>query len=383
MLTLITVFMNKILFFVVSILLAVTLSGCRDNNGDEYLVKLFPSEGGVSEGEGAYAKESVVTVIATPNEDYEFENWREYYTGEILSQEANYSFTITKDIGLVAYFKETTENIIFIDEHENFEMSVIANYSSTIPLNQLSILTRYIGDLFLNEGISKDKSGANNQGGITQMVINTHDLENRGIYEEIQGGGPHIWIAKQPSEDSIIYPWANPKDELTFQMYASVPIVELEDKDGNTANSGFTATQAPVTQLSFGFYLHDDTSDGTLAYIIPVYESRGTYQESANNSDTYVSFISTPLEASSNYISKAQESASLQEIPFVEKKFFKVVIKPENILKAIRDTNIDLSEDLSNYKLTFAGVLFELPNYVKDGHNISMVYVSDFSAYVK
>lgn len=376
--------MNKLrtILFSGAILLVISFSGCEKEK-NEYLVTLHPSNDGTTEGEGMFAAGSSVTVVATANEDFEFSNWREYFSGEVVSSDANYTFTISENVELTAYFADAAEKIMMIRESENVDMPIIANYTTPVPLDKLKLMTRYIGDLFLTEGISKEKSGVTNQNGKTQMVINTQDLEDRGLYSAIQGGGPHIWIAKQPSPDSIFYPWAEPTNELVFQMNASVPFVELRDEDGNTASSGFTAGQAPVTQLSFGFYLFDESSNSTFAYIAAVYESRGTYQESANNSDTYVSFVSSPLEESSLYITKAPESASLQEVPFSGEKFFKMQIKPENLLKAIRDTNMGLSEDLSNYRLTFAGVLFELPNYVEDGHNTSMVNVSDFSVYVK
>lgn len=265
---------------------------------------------------------------------------------------------------------------------ENMNMPIIPNYTEPIDSDKLVIITRYIGDLFLKEGIAKEKSGATNSDGDTRMVINTQDLEGRGLYSAIRGGGPHIWIAKRSSIENRLNPWAE-TDELVLQMNAAVPYVELRDKDGRTSEHGFTAEQAPVTQLSFGLYLHDQSTQKTFAYIIPVYESRGTYAESANNSDTYVSFISSPLEDSSRYITKDSDSERLQFKPFSEKKFFKVSLTKENLLKGIRDTDAGMSEDLSNYQVTFIGVLFELPNYVENGHNTSMVEVSDFSVSIK
>lgn len=367
---------------IASILITINISGCVKNDLTKYSVILFSSNGGLVEGAGQYASGSSVTVVAIADKDYEFSNWREYLSGEVLSTDSSYTFKVSGDIELVAYFEDAVEKIM-IYESENKDIPVIADYSTTVPLDRLQIMTRYIGDRFLTEGISSEKSGAVSLDGKTQMVINTQDLESRGLYDAIRGGGPHIWIAKQPSLDSILHPWAEPANELIFQMKAAVPLVELTDKNGNMASSGFSANLAPVTQLCFGFYLYDESSERTFAFIIAVYESRGPYQESANNSDTYVSFVSSPLEESSLYITKAPESVLLQSEPFIEEKFFKVIITRDNLMKAIRDTNIGLSEDLSNYRLTFAGVIFELPNYVEDGHNTSMVNVSDFSVYIR
>ena len=372
----------KKILFVINLLILTSISACVKNDIPEYTLELYASTGGISEGQGKFIEGSSVTAVAMANENFEFSNWREYYSGEIVSTDASYAFSITKNISLIAYFTEASEKIMMVSESENIDMPIIPNYGTNVPKDKFQILTRYIGDLFINEGISQDKSGVVNQDGNTQAVINTHDLEQRGIYEPIVGGGPHIWMSKRPSDELRFNPWAD-NEKLVLQMNAAVPLVALTDKDGNTANSGFTANQAPVTQLSFGFYLYDESSKKTFAYIIPVYESRGTYQESANNSDTFVSFVSSPLEESSEYITKSPESARLQSTPFSEKKFFKVSLTRENLLKGINDTNADMSTDLSNYQVTFIGVLFELPNYVKDGHNISMVDISDFSVYIQ
>ncbi len=372
----------KKILFVINLLILTSISACVKNDIPEYTLELYASTGGISEGQGKFIEGSSVTAVAMANENFEFSNWREYYSGEIVSTDASYTFSITKNISLIAYFTEASEKIMMVSESENIDMPIIPNYGTNVPKDKFQILTRYIGDLFINEGISQDKSGVVNQDGNTQAVINTHDLEQRGIYEPIVGGGPHIWMSKRPSDELRFNPWAD-NEKLVLQMNAAVPLVALTDKDGNTANSGFTANQAPVTQLSFGFYLYDESSKKTFAYIIPVYESRGTYQESANNSDTFVSFVSSPLEESSEYITKSPESARLQSTPFSEKKFFKVSLTRENLLKGINDTNANMSTDLSNYQVTFIGVLFELPNYVKDGHNISMVDISDFSVYIQ
>lgn len=373
----------KVLLFSGLLILMISFTGCSDDdNENSKSVTLHTSTGGTVEGEGMYDEGSSVTVFATPNEDYQFSNWRNYDSGEIVSDNADYKFNIIEDRSLIAYFEEFLEKTFLVTESENMNMPIIPDYATTVPLNTLKLMTRYIGNLFIDNGIDIDNSGVVNVNGTTQMVINTQDLDNRGLYTPIVGGGPHIWIAKRHSVDDRVNPWAE-NDKLTFQMNASVPFVELTDPNGNTASSGFSADLAPVTQLSFGLYLFDQSTQKTFAYIIPVYESRGTYQESANNTDTFVSFVSSPLEDSSTYITKAPESERLQMEPFSDKRFFKVSLTRENLLKGIRDTNTGMSENLANYQVTFMGVLFELPNYVENGHNITMAEVSDFLIYMQ
>ncbi|MBO7618770.1 MAG: C10 family peptidase [Bacteroidales bacterium] len=61
-----------------------------------------PEEGGAVAGAGTYEGGTVITVTATPNEGYLFAYWSEY--GEPVSSEAAYSFVVTSDRNLEAFF---------------------------------------------------------------------------------------------------------------------------------------------------------------------------------------------------------------------------------------------------------------------------------------
>ncbi|MFO7882374.1 MAG: hypothetical protein R6U52_07545 [Kosmotogaceae bacterium] len=67
-------------------------------------VSASPLDGGQVSGEGTFEDGSEVTVVATPNEneDWEFVNWTE--NSQIVSEDSEYSFIITQDRELVANF---------------------------------------------------------------------------------------------------------------------------------------------------------------------------------------------------------------------------------------------------------------------------------------
>ena len=67
-----------------------------------YNIQTFPEE--MTSGSGSYERNFFVTVSATPNEGYKFINWTE--NGEVVSEEAEYSFEITENRNLVANFEE-------------------------------------------------------------------------------------------------------------------------------------------------------------------------------------------------------------------------------------------------------------------------------------
>lgn len=60
------------------------------------------TEGGTIEGAGTYEACSTCTLTATPNEGYNFVHWTE--NGEVVSTEATYSFMVTGNRNLVAFF---------------------------------------------------------------------------------------------------------------------------------------------------------------------------------------------------------------------------------------------------------------------------------------
>ena len=59
---------------------------------------------GIIAGAGTYSQGDTVTLTVTANEGYKFVNWTE--NGDVVSEEAEYSFEITKDRNLVANFEE-------------------------------------------------------------------------------------------------------------------------------------------------------------------------------------------------------------------------------------------------------------------------------------
>lgn len=370
----------------VSMLMLFCLSCASKESSQNYKIQLtvYPANAGTVTGDNGTLKiGEKANITATANPGYVFSNWQVAGTSNVFSTEAVHGWVVNKDVSLIAVFKKESENSL-IDIFEQQKLDIVANYGmggASLPKNVLQLRTRYIGDDFLHNGISRENSGVVNDNGNVHMVINTKDLLRRGLYKEITGGGPHMWMSKDFERG--VFPWSKKGDYLRFKIDAAVPFVRLEDPNGNTGNTNFKSNKAPVTQLCFGFYLRDNQSGITFAYIIALYESRGTYKETANANDTFVNFVSTPVETSSKFITVPASSTLLQSVPFSDKRNFEVQIKRENIEKVIAASNALLSTDLTKYELTMAGLMFELPNYVLNGHNTSEVMVSNFQVSIE
>ena len=69
----------------------------------EVTTKSEPDEGGTTSGGGTYGYNEEVTVTATSNEGYTFQNWTK--DGAVVGTETNYTFNVTSDITLVANFE--------------------------------------------------------------------------------------------------------------------------------------------------------------------------------------------------------------------------------------------------------------------------------------
>lgn len=78
-------------------------------NSYEVAVEAQPEEGGTVAGSGIYDYGTTVTVSASPNEHYEFVNWTE--NGVMVSNSAEYTFTLNGDRHLVANFAHESYTI--------------------------------------------------------------------------------------------------------------------------------------------------------------------------------------------------------------------------------------------------------------------------------
>jgi uncharacterized repeat protein (TIGR02543 family) len=67
-----------------------------------------PTAGGTTDGEGAFASGTSVTVSAAPNTGYTFINWTDQATGSILSTSPAYTFALSANRSLIANFAINT-----------------------------------------------------------------------------------------------------------------------------------------------------------------------------------------------------------------------------------------------------------------------------------
>ena len=87
----------------------------------EITAEADPEEGGSVTGAGTYNYGETVTMTATPNVDFRFENWT--IGDEVVSEESEYTFTAEQNMHLVAHFVST----VSINESDELAISVYPN----------------------------------------------------------------------------------------------------------------------------------------------------------------------------------------------------------------------------------------------------------------
>lgn len=78
-----------------------------------YTVTLSCNDGGEVEGDGTYKRGKNVTVVARPNDGYEFDGW--YKGSSKVSSNAKYTFTVTDNTTLEAVFVIVSDEVDVLD----------------------------------------------------------------------------------------------------------------------------------------------------------------------------------------------------------------------------------------------------------------------------
>ena len=106
-----------------------------ENPPEQFIVELSsnPAEGGTTNGGGTYDLDASVTVTASANEGYSFTNWSE--GTNIVSDNENYTFTITENRELVANFTENPPEQFIVELSANPAEGGTTNGGGTYDLD--------------------------------------------------------------------------------------------------------------------------------------------------------------------------------------------------------------------------------------------------------
>jgi hypothetical protein len=202
-----------------------------------------PANAGTVEGDGTYNYGASCTVIARPNQRYEFINWTE--DGVEVSTEQSYTFTVTADRTLVANFAMPMVEIrATVDPEEAASISGTGTYAygETVTLT----LDRNEDWAFVNwtengEVVSEE---------MTYTFVATESRDLVAHFNFTEG------IGEQSANSLVIYP--NPvSDKLTVEAQEAIGTIEIYNLMGavvySQKNCG-NKVEINTTDLQSGIY---------------------------------------------------------------------------------------------------------------------------------
>jgi len=256
-------------------------------------------------------------------------------------------------------------NSLYVDDytfHYNKPHLIVrhmgANQANTIPQYDVGYYTGFdpTGNRYYTTRSAKDGQlweGVNAyqmQGSQTGIMLNSWSFPEKAVV----GGGPHaVWsYLWNPQSNDTPKPWRYlDGSELTVQTLIKVPHAAYW-------NGG-------VGQVSFVIYGQDISNPShpkLLAYLINIYDNRGSYQYNIGNDGS--PFVSTPIE-NNPVVSQSQFSHGFQSQPWSQYKFFRAHISESNLINAINLLNQNsgynyMSTDPRDYQITSIHLLVEI-----------------------
>jgi len=248
----------------------------------EVAVTSYPEQVGSLTGAGTYYKDKYATVTAGSATGYYFAGWYQattespYYTGKALSEDANYTFTVTDNTNLVAV------------------------YSQSPVLKATVNFTSFYGQVLISMQLNScDRvafpSGPSRYG----YSFTGWSMTEDGLREQIEGGSSVITV-------SPVYTL----DDMTYQ----VNVTQGTGGGSYKINDVVTAKAAnPEEGMKF-LYWKDDTSGKILSYL-------STYQFYAMDDISITAYYdSTSVSVDANGIAgvvKIKTNSSTQRTSFV------------------------------------------------------------------
>jgi hypothetical protein len=227
----------------------------QGSGGYTISVRANPEEGGNVTGSGTYVQDIPITLIATPNEGYEFTNWTE--NGVIQCLTNQYEFVVDRNRVLVANFEQLPVFTISASAGENGSIDP----QGDIQVVKGSDITFTIRPDF-GFRITSVMVDGNNTGQADTYTFTNIDC-NHTIHVSFNGWGIEDYNAAEVK----VYP--NPANDKVHVEGEGIESVALFDLLGNCLrNMDFsTSNTLNVSGLSKGIYvLMLTTQDGRIGY---------------------------------------------------------------------------------------------------------------------
>ena len=198
-----------------------------ENAPEQFTVELTenPAEGGTTTGDGTYDSGESVTVSASGNEGYSFTNWTE--GTNVVSENASYTFTITRNRELVANFTENPPEQFIVELSSNPAEGGTTNGGGTYDLDASVTVTASANEGYSFTNWSEGTNVVSENENYTFTIT-----ENRELVAN---------FSENPPEQFIVELSANPAEGGTTNGGGTYDLDALVNISAN-ANEGYSFT---------------------------------------------------------------------------------------------------------------------------------------------
>ena len=269
-------------------------------------VVISPENTGTVTGAGSYTENTTVTLIATPNSGYRFTNWME--NNVVVSTNAEYTFTATKDRDLIANFVQIGCNVVTLTANPKGAGKLIGAGSYTENMNVTVTATANKGYKFVNWKendiivsmnaeysftITSDRNLAANFVSTNCVVTATANPEEAGTVsgEGTYAEGMTITLTATANKGYKFVNWT--ENDIIVSMDAEYSFTVTGDID---LVANFISTEG-VEELTSSFRLHPnpandklyiETLTQTQTLTVEIYDVYGRRQSMVNGQQSMV-----------------------------------------------------------------------------------------------
>ena len=233
------------------------------NYTPEYTISLSadPSEGGSVSGGGTYEEGTEITISATSNSGYVFDNWTE--NGTEVSTNSDYTFTVTEVRNLTANFTILEYDIsLSADPPEGGNVSGGGTYEegSEVTVSATSN-SGYVFDNWTEDG-TEVSSNSDYSFAVQNDRALTANFSEPNDIEDISYKDGKIEIYPNPVKDRLYIQTENIEDEMKgIEIYNSVG-AKIKSVGTNKVSSELT--EIKVSSLESGIYIVEMRFDETI-----------------------------------------------------------------------------------------------------------------------
>jgi uncharacterized protein (TIGR02145 family) len=212
-------------------------------DGEDHPIELSvsPSNTGTVTGAATYKKDNWVTITASPETGFAFDYWQVAGSGEVFSTKSTHSFQVTRDLSLIAVFK----NAGSVEDIDGNAYTTVEVGSQTWMVENLKVTHYRNGDPIERVTESIDWDTSTGKYGVYQndddVAAITGNLYNWAAVTDSRNIAPEGWRVPTEADWNALVAYLGGEDVAGGKLKSTNPAHWNSPNTGATNSSGFTA----------------------------------------------------------------------------------------------------------------------------------------------